>query len=98
MTNATTYTDLPVAAALNGAEVLAVVQAGSSVQTTTGAVAAYAQSPQAYTVAGLPTASSNARLRAYATDANATTFASIVAGGGSNYVPVYCDGTHWRIG
>ena len=36
--------------------------------------------------------------RAMVTDANATTFASIVAGGGSNIVPVYADGTNWRIG
>ena len=36
--------------------------------------------------------------RALVTDANATTFAAIVAGGGSNTVPVYADGTNWRIG
>jgi len=32
------------------------------------------------------------------TDATVTTFASIVAGGGTNIVPVYSDGTAWRIG
>ena len=37
-------------------------------------------------------------LRAFVTDANATTFNSIVAGGGANFVPVFCDGTNWRIG
>src|ERR1700676_25750 len=31
-------------------------------------------------------------------DANATTFASVVAGSGSNKIPVYDDGTNWRIG
>lgn len=36
--------------------------------------------------------------RKFVTDANATTFASIVAGGGANVVPVYSDGTNWRIG
>jgi hypothetical protein len=36
--------------------------------------------------------------RAFVTDATATTFASVVAGGGSNRVPVYSDGTDWRIG
>jgi hypothetical protein len=36
--------------------------------------------------------------RAFVTDATATTFASIVTGGGSNYVPVYCDGVNLRIG
>jgi hypothetical protein len=48
-------------------------------------------------VAGLPPAGSVGRRR-FVTDANATTFASIVAGGGSNNVPVYDDGTNWRIG
>ena len=36
--------------------------------------------------------------KAFVNDANATTFASVVAGGGSNVVPVYSDGTDWRIG
>lgn len=31
-------------------------------------------------------------------DANATTFWSVVAGGGANTVPVKYDGTNWRIG
>jgi hypothetical protein len=54
-----------------------------------------------YTVATLPSASgttAGAGARAFVTDANATTFASIVAGGGANGVPVYSDGTNWRIG
>lgn len=51
------------------------------------------------TVATLPTAASaGAGARAFVTDANATTFASIVAAGGANGVPVYSDGTNWRIG
>jgi hypothetical protein len=49
------------------------------------------------TVATLPTAGTAGR-RAFVTDANATTFASVVAAGGSNKVPVYDDGTNWRIG
>jgi hypothetical protein len=36
--------------------------------------------------------------RAIATDATVTTFGSIVAGGGANHVPVWSDGTNWRIG
>jgi hypothetical protein len=52
----------------------------------------------ATTVASLPTAASNADRRMFVSDANATTFASVVAGGGANRVPVYCDGTNWRIG
>lgn len=50
-----------------------------------------------YTVATLP-ATATAGARAYVTDATATTFASVVAGGGTNKVPVYGDGTNWRIG
>lgn len=49
-----------------------------------------------YTVATLPTGIAGAR--AFVSDANATTFASVVAGGGANGVPVYSDGTNWRIG
>ena len=53
----------------------------------------------AYTVSTLPTAA-NAGIsaKAYVTDANATTFASAVAAGGVNNVPVYSDGTNWYIG
>jgi hypothetical protein len=50
-----------------------------------------------YTVATLP-ASPVKGWVAMVTDANATTFASTVVGGGSNNVPVYYDGTNWRIG
>lgn len=49
-----------------------------------------------YTVATLPTGA--AGMRVFVTDATATTFASVVAGGGANGVPVYHDGTNWRIG
>jgi hypothetical protein len=49
------------------------------------------------TVATLPPAGDAGR-RAFVSDATATTFASIVAGGGANPVPVYDDGANWRIG
>jgi len=53
----------------------------------------------ASTVANLPSAiTSGAGARAIVTDANATTFASVVAAGGANVVPVFSDGTNWRIG
>jgi hypothetical protein len=52
-----------------------------------------------YTVAKLPPApTAGIGARGLVTDANATTFASVVAAGGSNVVPVYSDGTDWRIG
>lgn len=49
------------------------------------------------TVASLP-ASPTMGQRNFVTDANATTFLSVVAGGGTNHVPVVYDGTHWVIG
>jgi hypothetical protein len=49
------------------------------------------------TVATLP-ASPVAGMRTIVTDATATTFHSVVAGIGSNVVPVFYDGTNWRIG
>jgi hypothetical protein len=54
------------------------------------------------TVATLPVASASMTgARSFVGDANATMsigIGAIVAGGGSNRVPVYCDGTNWRIG
>jgi hypothetical protein len=50
-------------------------------------------------VAALPSATTGgAGARAFVSDATATTFASIVAGGGANNVPVYSNGTNWLIG
>lgn len=50
------------------------------------------------TVATLPAAASFKGARYMVTDASATTFDSIVAGAGTNVVPVVSDGTNWRIG
>jgi hypothetical protein len=56
-------------------------------------------SASATIVANLPTPSIGlAGARAVVQDATATTFHSIVAGGAANTVPVFCDGTNWRIG
>ena len=52
---------------------------------------------KAYTVATLPSAASFEGAIAYVTDANATTRLATVAGGGSNKVIVYSDGTNWVI-
>jgi len=50
-------------------------------------------------VSELPSASTaGAGVRGMVTDANATAFGSVVAGSGANTVPVYSDGTDWRIG
>jgi hypothetical protein len=51
------------------------------------------------TVAGLPVASATLfGARRMVTDANAATFNTTAAGGGSNKVPVFCDGAAWKIG
>jgi hypothetical protein len=53
-------------------------------------------------VASLPSASTAiAGMRMAVNNSNAALTAgigAIVAGGGSNVVPVFCDGTNWRIG
>jgi hypothetical protein len=54
---------------------------------------------QGTTVAGLVSAvTAGAGSRSFVTDATVTTFGTTVAGGGVNAVPVYSDGTNWRIG
>jgi hypothetical protein len=50
-----------------------------------------------YTVATLPAGLLDGS-RAFVSDATATTFASVVAGGGANNVPVYYVAPNWRIG
>ncbi|MDE2471261.1 MAG: hypothetical protein KGL35_21635 [Bradyrhizobium sp.] len=50
-----------------------------------------------YTVATLPAAGTKGR-RAFVSDATATTFGTVVVGGGANNVPVFDNGTNWVIG
>lgn len=53
----------------------------------------------ATTVAALPAAATAGKgARSFVTDATATTFLSVVAGGGANNVPVVSDGANWLIG
>lgn len=68
------------------------------VNTTSVFVATGVLSMSSMAVSSLPAASSFVGARAFVTDATSTTFASIVAGGGANGVPVYSDGSNWRIG
>ena len=51
---------------------------------------------QTYTVATLPTGSAGAR--SFVTDALTPVFGSAVTGGGAVGVPVYHDGTSWKVG
>jgi hypothetical protein len=51
------------------------------------------------TVANLPSAvTSGVGARAFVTDSSVSTFGTTVAGGGSTKVPVYSDGTNWKVG
>jgi hypothetical protein len=52
-----------------------------------------------YTVATLPSAvTSGAGARSFVTDALGPTFGATVAGSGAVAVPVYSDGTNWKVG
>lgn len=52
-----------------------------------------------YTVATLPSAATvGAGARAFVTNALAPTFGATVVGGGTVNVPVYSDGTNWKVG
>lgn len=62
---------------------------------------AFAVSTTAFRVFQLPIARLSFGVRTMVIDstvAAATNFGAIVAGGGTNVVPVYSDGTNWRIG
>jgi len=51
------------------------------------------------TVANLPSAViSGVGARAFVTDSSVSTFGTTIAGGGSTKVPVYSDGTNWKVG
>lgn len=52
-----------------------------------------------YLVADLPpAANAGVGARSFVTNSSVSTFGSTVAGGGSTKVPVYSDGTNWRVG
>lgn len=54
---------------------------------------------QPVTFAELPNAATvGAGTRAFVTDSNTAVFAATVAGGGVNAVPVYSNGTDWKVG
>lgn len=80
-----------------------------TLKTSTDGLSVYTQgnapiATQGYTVLTLPSTAATGRVagaRAHVTDANATLAAGIgtvVATGGANVVPVFYDGTNWRIG
>lgn len=53
----------------------------------------------AVTFSNLPDpAVAGAGARATCSNSNTTTFYDVVSGGGFSVVPVFCDGTNWRVG
>lgn len=57
------------------------------------------QAPPTYLVADLPSAAdAGAGARSFVTDATGPTFGATVVGGGAINVPVYSDGTNWKVG
>lgn len=53
----------------------------------------------AYKVADLPSAvTATVGARTFVSDSSVTTFNTTVAGGGSNIVPVFSNGTNWKVG
>jgi hypothetical protein len=52
-----------------------------------------------YTVATLPSAAdAGAGAKLFVSDASGPTFGATVVGGGATNVPVYSDGTNWKVG
>ncbi len=68
------------------------------IQANFGAVVCTSVQTQPTTFAQLPNAVGNTGARAFITDCNVSTFGTTAAGGGSNFVPVYSDGTDWKVG
>ena len=51
------------------------------------------------TLVQLPTATvAGAGTRAFITDGSTATFAATVTGGGASLIPIYSDGTNWKVG
>lgn len=69
-----------------------------AVSLTVGAAGTWFSQPTTTVGSLVAAGTAGAGARSIVTDANATTFASVVAGGGANVVPVYSDGTNWLIG
>lgn len=67
--------------------------------TTTGNVVAAVIKTTPVTVSALPAAATaGVGARAFVTDADAMVFGNLAVGGSGNAVPVYSDGSNWRIG
>jgi hypothetical protein len=68
------------------------------IQVNFGAVTCMSVQTTPVTYVQLPAAVGNAGARAFITDGSTTTFNATVAGGGANKVPIFSDGTVWKVG
>ena len=93
VTGATTLTG-----GVTGAMAATGAVSGLTVSATNSVTAGTYVRMQVLAVGSLPSAVGIAGARYIVNNANATTFNSIVAAGGANNVPVFSDGTNWRIG
>lgn len=81
---------------VDAADALLLPKAGG---TMTGALTVPYVIGTSYTVATLPVAGAGlTSARAFVTDATAPAFNVAVVGGGAVKVPVFCDGTTWKVG
>jgi hypothetical protein len=92
-----TILNLPVAVGLDGTELVPCVQSGVTVYTTINDI--LATGSLVTTVAQLPSAvTAGAGARYIVTNADDRDFGFLPSGGGGLTVPVYSDGTVWRMG
>lgn len=84
---------------LSALTAMSTTQASSltALQAIEAALEALVPTSQVYTVATLPTSPAKG-YRAFVTDSNTTTFNATPGGGGANNVPVFFNGTVWRVG
>lgn len=97
----TTIPMLPAVTGLLGPELIEIVQNGASARASLTQLAALVGSVSTTPVltSALPSpVTSGAGNRRMVLDATSVVFASVLSGGGANTVPVYSDGTVWRIG
>jgi len=68
------------------------------VQVNFGAVTCMSVQTTPITYAQLPDPVGIAGTRAFITDGSTSTFNATVTGGGANKVPIFSDGTNWKVG
>ncbi len=84
---------------VGGTDVGFIRHAAGVVKVVDGSTGAGVLGLPTFTVSGLPSAATaGAGARTSVSDSSVTTFGTTVSGGGSTVVPVYSDGTNWKVG